>query len=109
MTSAAPENASAQSRTAHGFGIATIAVRGEDATVLDVWFPAPALGEAAESLRSVENAPQDLIDAAAAGDDADRGTQQQVVFVQIDLDEAPADTADAYLRLHLLSHRLTWQ
>ncbi|SEB83256.1 2,3,4,5-tetrahydropyridine-2,6-dicarboxylate N-succinyltransferase [Arthrobacter woluwensis] len=106
MTSAAPENASAQSRTAHGFGIATIAVRGEDATVLDVWFPAPALGEAAGSLRSVENAPQDLIEAAAAGDDADRGTQQQVVFVQIDLDEAPADTADAYLRLHLLSHRL---
>ena len=24
----------------------------------------------------------------------------------IDLDAAPADTADAYLRLHLLSHRL---
>ena len=29
-----------------------------------------------------------------------------MVFAQINLDEAPADTADAYLRLHLLSHRL---
>ena len=43
---------------------------------------------------------------AAAGTDADRGTEQKVVLVQIDLDDAPADTADAYLRLHLLSHRL---
>ena len=40
------------------------------------------------------------------GTDPDRGTEQQVVFAQIDLDKAPADTADAYLRLHLLSHRL---
>ncbi|MGG5173566.1 2,3,4,5-tetrahydropyridine-2,6-dicarboxylate N-succinyltransferase [Pseudarthrobacter sp. J1763] len=119
MTSSAPESAVpeslentnsaetvAASRSAHGFGIATIAMRGEDATVLDVWFPAPALGEAAQNLRSVEAADAELTALAADGADPDRGTVQSVVFVQINLDEAPADTADAYLRLHLLSHRL---
>src|SRR4029453_283670 len=102
-----PENASATSRSAYGFGLATIATPASgEATVLDVWFPAPALGEVAESLRDVENADETLSAIAAEGADADRGTEQKVVFVQINLDEAPADTADAYLRLHLLSHRL---
>ena len=102
----AAQTLSDDSRSAYGFGVATIATRNGDATVLDVWFPAPALGVAAESLRAVENADESLADIAAAGTDADRGTEQKVVFVQINLDEAPADTADAYLRLHLLSHRL---
>ncbi|WP_415854104.1 2,3,4,5-tetrahydropyridine-2,6-dicarboxylate N-succinyltransferase [Sinomonas sp. G460-2] len=101
-------------RSAHGFGLATIAVAsGADgagiATVLDVWYPAPALGTAAEHLSDdavVDAAPAELVAAAQAGDDAERGTQLKVVFVQIDLDQAPADTADVYLRLHLLSHRL---
>ncbi|MDQ0258492.1 2,3,4,5-tetrahydropyridine-2,6-dicarboxylate N-succinyltransferase [Sinomonas atrocyanea] len=101
-------------RAAHGFGLATIhvapsATGADEATVLDVWFPAPALGEAAEHLADdavVDAAPAELVDAAENGSDADRGTQTKVVFVQIDLDRAPADTADAYLRLHLLSHRL---
>jgi len=96
----------ADSRSAYGYGVATIATGGTEAAVLDVWFPAPALGTAAEHLRDVDGADQSLLDIAAHGDDADRGTEQQVVFVQIDLDAAPADTADAYLRLHLLSHRL---
>src|SRR5688500_10256487 len=95
-----------ESRSAYGFGVATITTRNGDATVLDVWFPAPALGVAAESLRAVENADETLTAIAAGGADADRGTEQKVVFVQINLDEAPADTADAYLRLHLLSLRL---
>ncbi|MGT2461273.1 2,3,4,5-tetrahydropyridine-2,6-dicarboxylate N-succinyltransferase [Sinomonas atrocyanea] len=101
-------------RAAHGFGLATIhvatsATGADEATVLDVWFPAPALGEAAEHLADdavVDAAPAELVDAAENGADADRSTQTKVVFVQIDLDQAPADTADAYLRLHLLSHRL---
>lgn len=102
----AAQTLSDDSRSAYGFGVATIATRNGDATVLDVWFPAPALGVAAEALRAIENADETLTDIAAAGTDADRGTEQKVVFVQINLDEAPADTADAYLRLHLLSHRL---
>lgn len=94
------------SRSAYGFGVATIATGSGDATVLDVWFPTPALGVAAESLRAVESADESLAAIAATGTDADRGTEQKVVFVQVNLDVAPADTADAYLRLHLLSHRL---
>jgi 2,3,4,5-tetrahydropyridine-2-carboxylate N-succinyltransferase len=43
---------------------------------------------------------------AAAQDDAARGTTQKVVSLTINLDVAPADTADVWLRLHLLSHRL---
>lgn len=86
------------SRTASGYGLATTAANG---SVLDVWFPAPALGELSAQDASVK---EQL--AAAAQDDAERGTTQSVVAAQIDLDAAPADTADAWLRLHLLSHRL---
>jgi 2,3,4,5-tetrahydropyridine-2,6-dicarboxylate N-succinyltransferase len=98
--------ASANARSAYGYGVATISTRNGEATVLDVWFPAPALGTATENLRAVEHADPALAEIAAGGSDPDRGTEQQVVFVQINLDEPPADTADAYLRLHLLSHRL---
>jgi 2,3,4,5-tetrahydropyridine-2-carboxylate N-succinyltransferase len=111
-TSAVPENqnATADARSAYGFGLATIVTAtgggNSDATVLDVWFPSPSLGVAAERLRAVENADPALTEIAENGTDPDRGTEQKVVFVQINLDEAPADTADAYLRLHLLSHRL---
>jgi 2,3,4,5-tetrahydropyridine-2-carboxylate N-succinyltransferase len=38
-------------------------------------------------------------------DDA-RGVRTVVVRTQVDLDAPPTDAADAYLRLHLLSHRL---
>ncbi|TPV52079.1 2,3,4,5-tetrahydropyridine-2,6-dicarboxylate N-succinyltransferase [Pseudarthrobacter phenanthrenivorans] len=105
-SSAVPEtsNATTDERSAYGFGVATVSTG--DATVLDVWFPAPALGVAAANLRSVEDADESLTRIAENGADEDRGIDQKVVFVQINLDEAPADTADAYLRLHLLSHRL---
>ena len=106
MTETASSAVPADTRSAYGYGVATIATGNGAATVLDVWYPAPALGTAAENLRDVANADQSLLDIADTGADADRGTEQQVVFVQIHLDEAPADTADAYLRLHLLSHRL---
>ncbi|HET9347716.1 MAG TPA: tetrahydrodipicolinate N-succinyltransferase N-terminal domain-containing protein, partial [Arthrobacter sp.] len=106
MTETASSAVPADARSAYGYGVATIATGSGDATVLDVWFPAPALGTATESLRDVANADRSLLDIAATGADADRGTEQKVVFAQIHLDEAPADTADAYLRLHLLSHRL---
>ena len=84
-------------RTAWGFGLATVA---HDGTVLDVWYPAPALGPAPAD----DAAPADL--ASAAGEDPLRGVRTVLVRTQIDLDAPPADTADAYLRLHLLSHRL---
>lgn len=90
-------------RSAHGFGLATIAGSG---TVLDVWFPSPALGLAADALGNAPEAGDELTALAAAGTDADRNVTQSVVFTQINLDAAPVDAVDAYLRLHLLSHRL---
>ncbi len=95
MTSLDP--AAASIRRAWGVGLLTLTA---DDTVLDAWFPAPALGEDAgddsltESLHAIEGA-----------DDA-RGVRRVVQRVSIDLDAAPASTPDAYLRLHLLSHRL---
>ncbi|MCC9203695.1 2,3,4,5-tetrahydropyridine-2,6-dicarboxylate N-succinyltransferase [Arthrobacter sp. zg-Y769] len=86
-------------RTASGLGLATVT---SDGVVLDVWFPRPLLGDAAP-----DAALQSDLDAAAeAMADGIRGTHGQVLDTRIDLDAAPADTADAYLRLHLLSARL---
>ncbi|WBQ06975.1 2,3,4,5-tetrahydropyridine-2,6-dicarboxylate N-succinyltransferase [Kribbella sp. CA-293567] len=82
---------------AWGFGLATVTASG---TVLDVWYPAPELGEAPADAK----APAELI--AAEGNDDLRQVRRTVVQAAITLDQAPADTADAYLRLHLLSHRL---
>lgn len=83
-------------RAAWGHGLATVA--GD--TVLDTWYPDPALGSAPE----VPTVPAEL--SAAQGEDPVRGVRTVVVTTQIDLDAPPAGTADAYLRLHLLSHRL---
>lgn len=83
-------------RTAWGHGLLT---RTAEGTVLDAWFPAPALGEPDGS-----EAPEELR-ALAVADDV-RGVARETVTVRVDLDAAPASTEDAYLRLHLLSHRL---
>ncbi len=87
--------------SAWGHGLATLAA---DETVLDVWFPAPALGaKPADAEASEEYAT--LADLAVA--DGARGVTRKVVTVEIaDLAAGPADTADAWLRLHLLSSRL---
>jgi 2,3,4,5-tetrahydropyridine-2-carboxylate N-succinyltransferase len=82
---------------AHGAGLATISA---DGTVLDTWYPAPALGKATDT-----EPPAEL--AALAGRDDARGVELVVVHTVIDsLAGAPADARDIYLRLHLLSHRL---
>lgn len=88
-------------RAAWGIGLATVT---EDDQTLDVWFPRPALGDAPSAAAGPYGVPADL--ASLAGTDRARRTRQVVRHVQIDLDAPPADTADAYLRLHLLSHRL---
>ena len=67
--------------------------------VLDTYFPAPQLGS------SDGSAPAAGLGRRERSDDV-RGVRTEVVRVEIDLDAAPADTSDAYLRLHLLSHRL---
>jgi 2,3,4,5-tetrahydropyridine-2-carboxylate N-succinyltransferase len=88
------------SRTAWGYGLATIA---GDGTVLDTWFPEPKLGSLPEGTdRHIAPASFE----ALTGPDARRNVTLEFVTVEIDLDAAPASTSDAYLRLHLLSHLL---
>jgi 2,3,4,5-tetrahydropyridine-2-carboxylate N-succinyltransferase len=82
------------SSLAHGHGIATLAGN----TVLDVWFPTPALGP-------LQGTPDETL-TALVGSDAIRGVVREVVSLEIDLASAPKDAKDVYLRLHLLSHRL---
>ena len=89
---------SAVPTTAWGFGLATLDNAG---TVLDVWFPSPALGEK----------PDDAVTPAELGRlqsrDEDRAVTREVLLVEIaDLQAPPASTEDVWLRLHLLSSRL---
>lgn len=85
------------STTAHGHGLATLDAEG---TVLDVWFPSPALGAADGSA-----APASL--SALEGADEARGVRREVRLVEIaDLSAPPVSTEDVWLRLHLLSTRL---
>ncbi len=82
---------------AWGHGLATLDATG---TVLDVWFPSPALGASDGAA-----APAELT--ALEGDDEARGVRREVRLVEIaDLAAAPASTEDVWLRLHLLSSRL---
>jgi len=85
---------------AWGSGLATIA---GDGTVLDTWYPSPELGRIPQG-RDRWIAPAEL--ESLATDDARRNVRVDIVTVEIDLAAAPADTSDAYLRLHLLSHLL---
>ncbi|OHU31416.1 2,3,4,5-tetrahydropyridine-2,6-dicarboxylate N-succinyltransferase [Mycobacteroides franklinii] len=87
-------------------GLATIAA---DGSVLDTWFPAPELTDTpgtpgTERIFEPE-APTEL--SGLAGSDPDRGVEKVLVRTTIGaLSDKPADAYDAYLRLHLLSHRL---
>jgi 2,3,4,5-tetrahydropyridine-2-carboxylate N-succinyltransferase len=84
-----------RSGPAAGTGLATVT---PDGTVLDTWYPAPVLDGDAPDVPELEK---------LAGEDADRQVRTTVVQTRIDsLADAPADAADVYLRLHLLSHRL---
>jgi len=85
----------AQPTHAWGHGLATIAA---DGTTLDTWYPETHLG----ALPDDAAVPADLL--AHVGEDPRREVRTEVVTTTIAIDEAPASTPDAYLRLHLLSH-----
>lgn len=85
---------------AWGHGLATLA---SDGSVLDVWYPNPQLGDAPKS-DALWVVPKELD--ALVGDDARRNVSVVVVRTEIDLGLPVSSTADAYLRLHLLSHLL---
>ena len=65
---------------------------------MDVWFPSPSL------LALSGSAPAELN--ALVGADVARGVSRELISLEIDTTKPPVDAADAYLRLHLLSHRL---
>jgi 2,3,4,5-tetrahydropyridine-2-carboxylate N-succinyltransferase len=96
-----PDDPAAPAPPAHtkawGFGLATVA---DDATVLDTWYPDPRLGDAPPGAEP----PEQLV--KATRHDPRRRVRTEVVRTEIELAAPPADAADAYLRLHLLSHRL---
>lgn len=85
---------SAVTGPASAIGLATVI--GDE--ILDVWFPEPALTAIPTDVSGL---------ASAISDDAIRGVHVQTVMTTIaDLGAPPVDTADVFLRLHLLSHRL---
>ena len=79
---------------ASGHGIATLTF---DGLTLDTWFPAPALAPLSSDV------PENL--RALVGRDELRLVERVLVSREITLSEKPVDASDAYLRLHLLSHR----
>ncbi|KJQ53599.1 2,3,4,5-tetrahydropyridine-2,6-dicarboxylate N-succinyltransferase [Microbacterium sp. SA39] len=85
------------SRSVWGIGLTTIA---GDGTVLDAWYPevrtgSPSAGDAAAASATW---------LSLTGPDERRNVTVELVQLQIDLGTPPASTADAYLRLHALSH-----
>ncbi|MFM7337544.1 MAG: 2,3,4,5-tetrahydropyridine-2,6-dicarboxylate N-succinyltransferase [Actinomycetota bacterium] len=84
-----------QRRQAWGVGVASVDTKN---TVLDVFFRKLGWGEAA---------PEEYLSSLPeAHTDPRRGVGIVPVNVSIDTSVAPKDAIDAYLRLHLLSHRL---
>ena len=79
---------------ASGLGLATY----RDGAVLDVWYPQPVLNK--------QPLPVPAIDAAIRTDDVRQVDVRPLRCVVEDLTAPPRDAADAYLRLHLISHRL---
>ncbi|MFB9235275.1 2,3,4,5-tetrahydropyridine-2,6-dicarboxylate N-succinyltransferase [Plantactinospora siamensis] len=96
MTSAQP---------AWGIGLATVAAGDQ---VLDTWYPTGKLGLGPLPLVAGED-QSDVLDLppSAVGDRALPGLRTVELVTEIaSLTDPIKDTADAYLRLHLLSHRL---
>jgi 2,3,4,5-tetrahydropyridine-2-carboxylate N-succinyltransferase len=100
-----------QTTGANGVGLATLTA---DGTVLDTWYPAPALSGADQGETGTQQIGmlelEGLLGPDLSGlvrrDDA-RGVQVVAVVTTIaDLSLPPVDTHDVYLRLHLLSARL---
>lgn len=79
---------------AWGRGLATVT---SDGVVLDTWFRELGLGDPTTG-------SADEYALAERHDDV-RGVDVRAVSIQIDTTDKPASVSDAYLRLHLLSHR----
>ena len=84
-------------KSAWGYAVTTIA---RDEVPLSFWFPAPQLGMPGAADGAAHALPDEQEDPVRAV------RIRRQLCVTADLDLPPADSADAYLRLHLLSHRL---
>jgi len=109
-----------QTKGAWAIGLATIS--DADDRVLDTYYPRPALGVDADAVAAVGHAggtgstevsfarateaAGGAVAARIGRDDARAVRTVAVVTVIEDLAAPPVDAHDAYLRLHLLSHRL---
>lgn len=80
--------------SASAIGLATYS----DDTLLDVWYPNPKLSATPADVPGIES--------GIKTDDVRQVRTEVISTVIKDLSAAPTDSADAYLRLHLLSHRL---
>lgn len=87
---------SSNQNSAYGFGIATQTQSGQ---ILECSFYSLGVGSAPAASSSDDYK-------SLEGDDQIRRVKRVAVVVNIDLTEQPKDVADAYLRLHLLSHRV---
>ena len=124
MTDAAATIATA-ARTSGAWAVGIATFDAATGRVLDTWYPTPALGLDEAALRLAADLGHaggagtvELDDAraraaldVAVGEPSDldglRGVRRAAVATFVaDLDDAPVDAHDAYLRLHLLSHRL---
>ncbi|MEN9923871.1 MAG: hypothetical protein RIS09_1385 [Actinomycetota bacterium] len=77
---------------ATGVGLASY----QDEQLLDVWFPTPALGSLAKNEIALSGSVDEI-----------RGVRRQVREVKVpNLSKPIENVEDAYLRLHLLSHRI---
>ena len=87
-----------------------VVTTGRDGTPLCFWFPAPRLGGPDNADRdggdSLPPAPRTRALADEHEDWVGGVRLSRRTCAIADLDQPPADSADAYLRLHLLSHRL---
>jgi len=80
---------------AYGYGVATIT---DDGALLDTYFHSLGLG-------ALQDSPEQNL-SQFEGDDEIRKVSRKSVAIEIELSKAPSSVSDAYLRLHLLSHRL---
>ncbi len=87
---------SSNQNSAYGFGIATQTQSGQ---ILECSFYSLGIGSAPAASSSDDYK-------SLEGDDQIRRVKRVAVVVNIDLTDQPKDVADAYLRLHLLSHRV---
>ncbi|CAN5368130.1 2,3,4,5-tetrahydropyridine-2,6-dicarboxylate N-succinyltransferase [soil metagenome] len=101
----------ARPSAASAIGLATVSPSG---SVLDAWFPQPELSVPAGASKGTKVLTGGELRAGISAEFAALSTDDQVRGVSVigvhtvigDLDAAPTDAYDVWLRLHLLSHRL---